>query len=537
MRRLQTFLFCFLAVLLSACSELTSTTGARAKVTPYGIDPAQAGAWPNARDDLEFFLHGTMSSEFVPERVLKAFVAAYPDLYPGGSFSAYGTIVEPGDDLPIGFTRRKVAHLGGELSIGINCAVCHVAELRDAPDHSPIRVIGRPSQFNIYAFFGAFSVAMARTAEPEAMMKFLPHYLRAGDADEGAQKRLAAEIDRQKTAIAAAINADPFASKSLPAGALHDIAPSDLELDGKRLERSMDLVPLVTAILKLFHNSRAALHIPEQLPPPVPTLPGPGRTDAFGVLAASFFGTQTLFDAPVKFGFAWNLSGRKWVHWDGNNNDPLARNLGAALGLGAPLVGQGKLVDLAAIERHTSLSERVRSPRYPWAVDGESAARGKAHYQARCSSCHDVPEDRRLFSIAEVGTDPKRATFFDAKQADLLNKWVEGLKVPGYRPPKVSFRSTGKYWATDLAGVWARSPYLHNGSVRSMWALLTPPPARPRAFRIGSAVYDLNDMGYADEGSFTLDTSLPGNSSSGHDYGTDLAEAAKRDLMEYLKTL
>jgi len=368
------------------------------------------------------------------------------------------------------------------------------------------------------------------------MAKFLPHYLHAGNPEEGTQKRLDAEIERQKEAIAAAIKADPLASK-LPADALHEIAPGDLELDGKRLEQSVDLVPLVRAILKLFHNARAALHIPEQLPPPVPTLPGPGRTDAFGVLAASFFGTPTLLDAPVKFGIAWNLSGRAWVHWDGNNNQPLARNLGAALGLGAPLVGHGKLVDFAAIQRHTSLSEKVRSPRYPWEVDQESAARGKAHYQARCSSCHDVPEDRRLFSPAEVGTDPKRASFFDAKQAELLNQWVESLEVPGYQPPKTSFRSTGKYLAADLAGVWARSPYLHNGSVRTMWILLVPPAARPRAFHVGSRVYDLKDMGYEDEGSFTLDSSLPGNSNAGYDYGTDLADSAKRDLIEYLKTL
>src|SRR2546427_478767 len=249
MRHFQTFLTCLLAALLSDCSESSSITQPSARTAPYAVDPAQTGAWSTAKDDLRFFLHGTMSSEFVPERVLKAFAAAYPDLYPGGDFSAYGVIVDPADDLPIGFTRRNVQHLGGQPSIGINCAVCHVGELRDARDHSLIRVIGRPSEFNIYAFFGAFSVAMARTAEPEAMAKFLPHYLRAGNPEEGAQKRLDAEIERQKEAIAAAIKADPLASKSLPADALHEIAPGDLELDGKRLEQSVDLIPLVRAIL------------------------------------------------------------------------------------------------------------------------------------------------------------------------------------------------------------------------------------------------------------------------------------------------
>lgn len=534
-RRALVSLLLILAAGVTTCAH----PGKRSQPFPssefYRVDPAQISTW-SADDDVKFFVHGTMSSEFIPERVLRAFLAAYPDLYPGGDLSAYGVTVRSPEDLPLGLTRRTVAHLGGQPSIGINCAACHLGEVYEAPDRPPIRVLGRPSQFNIYAFFGAIAVSMVRTADPASMEKFLRHYLRVSDPADGAQKLLESELKRQEDAIAAAIAADPFGSKAVPPGALHEIAPDDLAIDTKRLERGMDLVPLVRALLKLFHNIRTALHIPEQLPGPVPTLPGPGRTDAFGVLAASFFGFPTTFEAPVKFGIVWNLSERTWVHWDGNNDQPLARNLGAALGLGTPMVGQGRLVDFAAIERHTTLSERIRAPRYPWAIDRERAARGARHYQARCAACHEAPEDRRLFSVNEVGTDPNRALFFDQVQADLLNKWVAALQVPGYRPPDASFRSTQKYWAADMAGVWARSPYLHNGSVRTMRELLTPPAGRPRAFRTGSRVYDLENMGYRDEGTFTFDTTLPGNSNAGHNYGTDLADGEKRDLIEYLRT-
>ena len=44
-------------------------------------------------------------------------------------------------------------------------------------------------------------------------------------------------------------------------------------------------------------------------------------------------------------------------------------------------------------------------------------------------------------------------------------------------------------------------------------------------------------MGYADAGEYLFDTSIPGNSNAGHDYGTDLSSAQKRELIEYLKTL
>jgi hypothetical protein len=88
-----------------------------------------------------------------------------------------------------------------------------------------------------------------------------------------------------------------------------------------------------------------------------------------------------------------------------------------------------------------------------------------------------------------------------------------------------------------MAGVWARSPYLHNGSVRTMQELLAPASARAKTFHRGSRVYDAVQMGYADEGPYVLDTNGPGNSNIGHDYGTDLRSDQKRELIEYLKTL
>ena len=44
-------------------------------------------------------------------------------------------------------------------------------------------------------------------------------------------------------------------------------------------------------------------------------------------------------------------------------------------------------------------------------------------------------------------------------------------------------------------------------------------------------------MGYTDDGAYQFNTTTAGNSNAGHDYGTKLSPAEKRDLMEYLKTL
>lgn len=463
------------------------------------------------------FLRGSMGSEFIPERVFQALIRTYPDLYPGGTLAAFGAVADPAEEWPVGISRRETEHLGRQRSIGINCAACHVADI-EGP--SRVRVLGRPGIFDVYSFFGALATAMLRTTEPANMKAFLVNY--APESKEA--------VARQGEAIARALAEDRFASRGMAAGALHRIEPSELEFDGR------DVTPLVKGILKILYNTRTSLAIPEQLPPPVPTIPGPGRTDAFGVLAALLFATPTKMDAPVKYGFAWNLSERRWVHWDGNMDQPIARNLGAALGLGCPMEGQGRRLDFSLVQKQTDVSEKIRAPDYPWEIDSAAAARGMKHYADQCARCHDVGDEARLFSVEEVGTDPNRAKLFDRAQAEHHNRWLAGLKVEGYTAKPDTYRATQKYWANDMAGAWARSPYLHNGSVRTMWDLLTPPSRRPKTFKIGTRRYDPRDLGFRDEGHFVFDATVSGNSNAGHDYGTALPDAAKRDLIEYLKT-
>jgi hypothetical protein len=291
-------------------------------------------------------------------------------------------------------------------------------------------------------------------------------------------------------------------------------------------------------MLKLFHNMRAALHVPDKPPAKAPPASGPGRNDAFGLLAASLLQTPQPY-SPIKFGLVWNVDQRTWVHWDGNTRSPLARNLLASLGLGAPMHGKHGDLEFAQVKRQTDLSEVIRPPKYPFPVDAVGAKRGAAHFLAKCASCHASPEgDKRLYPVAEIGTDPHRAEMFTQKLADGFNKFLAELESEGYEAPKeFGVRSTGKYFAATLSGVWARSPYLHNGSVRTMQELLSLPANRPKTFHRGSKQFDEKTMGYTDEGAYLFDTAGSGNSNSGHNYGTDLAADQKRDLIEYLKTL
>lgn len=515
----------------------TAASGAAATAaSATATADAQVSSW--SADDRQFFLHGSMSAEMVPERVLRAFAIAYPNMFPRADLSHFGLLPDPAFGWPLGFSRREVPHLGGLPSVGVNCAACHFGEVVPAGGGAPVRVIGMASHFDAEAFFNSVLVATFLTADPAAMRRFLSAYLAVGGGDEEAERLLAAQWNRQQSRVAAAIAADPFGAKGVAAGGLHPLAPADLGLDRAGLQAGADLVRPVSALLKLFHNIRAALHVPDQPPSALPPASGPGRNDAFGLLSAALFAAPQPY-APVKFGMVWNLESRRWVHWDGNTQSPIGRNLLASLGLGAPLVGTRGVLDFAAVQRQTDLTERIRAPRYPFRINRAAAARGAPVFGARCAACHGGAEsDARLHAPDAVGTDPARARAFSQSQADRFNGLLAKLETPGYRAAgEPGIRGTQKYWAPSLAGVWARSPYLHNGSVRTLDELLGPPAARAQSFRRGSRFFDEARVGYTDEGHHVLDTRTPGNASTGHDYGAALSPDARRDLIEYLKSL
>lgn len=490
------------------------------------IDIQQVPTW--SQDDLQFFLHGSMSTEVVPEPVLRTFIKIYPDLFPTKDLSHLGLIPDPDFGWPIGFSRKtEVKHLGGLPAVGINCASCHVTELTHSD--MALRLLGTTSHFNVEAFFGSVLVATFKTSEPANMKKFLAAYSNAEAT------KFNEAWTQQQEKIVATLKTDPFGANEVAAGDLHKIDNRDVDTS---LGDDVDLAERAHALVRLFHNIRAVLHVPDKPPGNAPPASGPGRNDAFGLLSASLLNMPLPY-SPIKFGLVWNVDKRTWVHWDGNTKSPISRNLLASLGLGAPMHGKHGDFDFATIKHQTDLSEKILPPKFPFKIDNDAAKRGAPLFAHNCNGCHGGPEsDQRLYPVAEIGTDPHRAEMFSKKVAGEFNKFLAELESEGYVAPKeFGVRSTGKYWAPTLDGVWARSPYLHNGSVRTMAQLLTAPNERAENFHRGSHEFDDVDLGFKDDGAYVLDTNASGNSNSGHDYGTKLLPNEKRDLIEYLKTL
>ncbi len=120
------------------------------------------------------------------------------------------------------------------------------------------------------------------------------------------------------------------------------------------------------------------------------------------------------------------------------------------------------------------------------------------------------------------------------------------------------------YRARPLNGVWATAPYLHNGSVPSLYWMLKPAAERPKQFCLGARDFDPQQVGFHVEPGekaacrhgetlFSAESAdgqpIPGNSVMGHSLegtpgpgkpsiiGRLLTDDERYDLIEYLKTL
>jgi hypothetical protein len=87
-----------------------------------------------------------------------------------------------------------------------------------------------------------------------------------------------------------------------------------------------------------------------------------------------------------------------------------------------------------------------------------------------------------------------------------------GLDLPEIRPV---------YKARPLAGVWATAPFLHNGSVPTLYEVLSPQDERAARFFVSPGSFDPVAVGLdakARGEGFWLDTRVRGNANVGHEF-------------------
>ncbi len=286
----------------------------------------------------------------------------------------------------------------------------------------------------------------------------------------------------------------------------------------------------------------------------------------------------------------------------------LSRNVGEVLGVFADFsipedpsllsLGYSSTVKIQELEDLENVLKTLWSPLWPAdlpKIDQAAAAKGAVIYQANCTSCHAVIQrtdpNRKIIAVMnDSGTDPRASNnFFNrtgpsgklngvnvnfvpftpkippiADADSMLTNEVIGVIIGRIRPAppddlaKASFRGAhpagmrlaashlgARYKGRPLNGIWATAPYLHNGSVPNLDALLRPVANRPTSFSIGVRTFDPVRVGYLTDvpgfPRFSVNnpdgTAIPGNSNAGHEFGASLSDAERGQLLEYLKTL
>lgn len=350
--------------------------------------------------------------------------------------------------------------------------------------------------------------------------------------------------------------------------ALIRIAPNDAERS-VRLGLAFDDIRTQFRLLLarvLFLKTLSSL-------PAQQTAAGFGRLDAFGNARDILWPDSPVpITAPVSYPALWEFSHKEYVHWDADTTSVIERNIGQALGLGAVLDKKTFISTVNPRNLHSLevIAAKLVPPKWPEDVFGQinsqKASAGKQLYEANCAGCHkSVEGSQRLFATNEIGTDPMRANNFALPVGNVgfdvsIELMMDRIKAQAYKdnlvtadeatafdgkqppPGQPKWRVTRKYAAGSLSGIWATSPYLHNGSILNLHELLLTAAQRKKTFYQGCVEYDPLNVGFIDDPACRefptqFDSSAVGNSNAGHEYGTTLSEDQKWALIEYLKTL
>jgi hypothetical protein len=634
-RRLTTGVFValaglyLLAVVLYAVPVVSGALDETMEVKFSRPDPSIVADYGNGLTaaQKQTFYHLSQGSEILPWILLTAVDVADPGSARPfvDNLERYGLLPDPArDGLPVGLTVSSNPFTFGMDFVGVNCAACHVSELRHG--NKAVRVDGAPNMFNLQLFYSeAIEAVLATTSDRGKLWRAL--------------KRLGRQ-DYQRYGIAA-----PFVR---PAALAYSGANVLLHRD--RLDARLELIAVI----------RAAK---EQRDPQHPTS-GFSRLDAFDGTRNFMFtrlrkadasgefsvnrANMVKLDAPVKFPWLWSKKASPpqpvdayrqnperfplvwgfkdfdWVEWTMNTNTVMERNFTETLGAGSTVVLDPRRdslfessIPIRNLHELELTAYYLDPPRWPAAVFGDInpdlAAAGERIFQTQCAGCHEYGEDRRtptgLLRLRgmipdEVGTDPVVALriscpvpdtgalsiqprSYSAEQSTLLKDCagvkagtaftgnsfartvqiaVDGIKQKAYtaagvdvalqksmedvaRRGPVRWRDTlldtrppeGPYAARPLYGIWAAAPYLHNGSVPTLYHLLLPPEQRPKTFALGSRQYDPVKLGFVvdtacGQKDCLVDTTRTGDGNGGHLWGTDLAESDRMALLEYLKT-
>ncbi|MEM9603433.1 MAG: di-heme-cytochrome C peroxidase [Pseudomonadota bacterium] len=345
--------------------------------------------------------------------------------------------------VPIGFSLSKDQPLDGlpgrRTAIGLTCAACHTGAVMH--EGSQFIIDGGPGN----ADFGVFSKTLAAAIGQTVLSSKLPVF----------NGRF-----------------DTFASNVL----------GEQDSPGTREALRADMVSAVKVLKQFQHR--------------FDVVEGAGRLDALSRIGNRVFARNMQraenyapINAPVSYPHIWTASWFDWVQYDGSIMNPLVRNAGEALGVGAAMdvdaaPGDHRLATGIPMDKLAWIENALKGERFTreepgglWAPkwrnaqfgapDPDDVEAGRLLYEQRCASCHhpamntdafwaatndkgktpyqwrpfkwtDADGERQTYentllrlktiSLAQVGTDPLQSSLLEGRMLNTADQLARGAR-------------------------------------------------------------------------------------------------------------
>jgi mono/diheme cytochrome c family protein len=263
---------------------------------------------------------------------------------------------------------------------------------------------------------------------------------------------------------------------------------------------------------------------------------------------------QNFPRGQVKVPHLWGYGEKRKTgsFWDGEGNGELG-GWGIAVELYAGQTPENVREYFDRVHKAENYLGAFLPPKYPFSIDRKKVDKGEKIFANSCQGCHGlhqrdllghpIYEATKHIPLRIVKTDPDRLNALTEELYSLIEKNPLNDVIQSVRKKEPG------YVAQKLWGVWSRFPYLHNGSVPTIYDLLIDPNLRPKFFSLKNAGekerFDPKKMGLTAiqterESSRRLyNTTRLGQSNEGHYFESfkKLTEEDRLDLIEYLKTL
>ena len=571
--------------------------------------PVNAQGWTPAQQG--FFYYTTQGSRLMPLSWFQALeqpANAQPFLTPA-YIQSFGLLVDPGgvDGLPVGFAAndaddsdltfsklRWVKNQGSRARwVGMTCSACHTAELQF--EGNRMRIDGGPSLFDYQSFIEAVDAALGATLnDPAKFARFAPKVLGAGDTPanrdmlRGALGKLVAwekKVDDfnqtplryghgRVDAFGHIFNKVAlFAGAAQPLGNAADAPVSYPFLwDIYRHDKLQWNGIVKQARLPLRDGRFLDYGALGRNTGEVLGVFGDVAIERRGWLFPSLGGYKNSVDVRHLDDLETQLRLLRAPRWPGTL-DPSLVAAGAALfqqscaGCHQPQPGTAsykvKMVPLSKTNRNSTdpwmacNALSYQSPTVKLKGSRQTYFTGKK-YDAGPAPLAEMLETAVVGSmVAQAGpiikqigkiviSPPPQAAPQPGGFGEVPDRLDLCYRLNDALPADEKLMV---YKSRPLDGIWATAPYLHNGSVPTLYDLLKVSADRPREFFVGTRVYDPVKVGYRSDSAApgnvfrfrardAQGTPITRNSNEGHDYGVGaLTEAQRRELLEYLKSL